>query len=292
MEIDPFRWYSLLEFESSTDTIYDLMHVYLEADWEWNHQYDLVVIHIDAHFLNLYPKGIPEKHRSTTLKTSDYAFEKNSMVLIKNNCIRYYIENAKQLKINRDLYDREFIQLVFTKPERRKAISFKDTALLPHNVIELDILLQAAYNELQQFGDKKKALVLVERSATLLEQWQIAGETEEIINQLIRKMAAFNIVAMVYAWNGKIDMACELDNEYLYNPTVWVSLEEVINGYLIMLMAMKQEEYLAYIFSHEDFKNEFFAQYEAYVSLFINPHYEWVMKRKAMEILMLVGRIK
>jgi hypothetical protein len=292
MEIDPFRWYSLLECESSTDAIYDLLHGDLDADWEWTHTYDLVVINVDDNFSTLLPKGIPDKHRSTKLISSEYAFEKNSMVLIKDSCIRHYIENAKQLKINIDLYDREFIQLIFTEPERRKAISFINAILLPDNVLELQSLLPEAYNELKQFGDKAKALDIVTKSSILLEQWQIAGTPEEILNQIIHKMAGYNIAAMVYAWNGKVDRACQIDNEYLYNPALWASLEEVINGYLIMLMAMKHEEYLTYIFSHEVFKKQFFAQYEAYISLFINPNYEWTMKRKAMEILMLVGRVK
>lgn len=111
-------------------------------------------------------------------------------------------------------------------------------------------------------------------NSLLTENVALSDDIDASLFEMERIMLGYNVVAMVYAWNNKIDDAARVDNYYLRYPNVWELLENHIGTYLEMLTAKKQEDYLEFLFNDRDFRNRFLAHYEAYMSLLVNDRYE------------------
>ena len=112
----------------------------------------------------------------------------------------------------------------------------------------------------KSIGEYKQNIIVNENSA-------------EVFHQLARQMMGYNIVAMVYAWNDRIDNAAAVDALYIFHPPLWDYLEDYINPYLEMLMVKKQKGYLHYLFNDQAFQKRFLSHYEAFISLFVDNTY-------------------
>jgi hypothetical protein len=116
----------------------------------------------------------------------------------------------------------------------------------------------------------------------------IGDDIDRELYEVVRIMLGYNVVAMVYAWNNKIDKAAMIDSHYLQYPNVWPLLKDHIATYLEMLTAKKHTDYLEFLFKDTDFKNKFLAHYEAYISLLVDDTYELT---EMYEVVGIINRI-
>ncbi len=288
---DPYFWYQLLEDQSRTDHIYDLIHYNLQSDWEVNHDFDLCCVQVKEAFLKFFPDGVPAKDISTCMPKDMYAFDNAQYVIIANNKLTEYLEKAKAMHIISDFYDREFIELVFEDAPKSNPISSANKLSLSN---ESEAILYEAYQNLRLRIHKAKTLELAKKGHAYLNNNCILvgadanGATQEIMRQLY----GYNIVAMVYAWHGLILEASKVDESYVFYEQLYPQLKEVIEGYLILLLANKEEAYLEFLFAKPAFKNFFFIHYEVYVSLFLNEEYEWINASACMSLISVVKGFK
>lgn len=285
------NWYSHLVAQSRTDAIYTLIHSYLTPEWEPNHDLDFVVVRRGSLPDGL--KDIPPKHFSKKLKTEQYCFPGNDYVLLHNYQLTDYLHHAQWAAVVEDFEGREFIELRYNWTEEAEDLMryppayYKDRPPRRTKPVDMPILKQApqspreaallqAYDLLQKGEQKLLASYLAEAGHRFLDEQQIpVGENSaEVLHMVARRMMGYNIVAMVYAWNGFINKAAEVDALYIHHPPLWDYLQDYIEPYLELLMAKGQRDYLQHLFGDADFRRRFLSHYEAFVSLFINDRYE------------------
>ena len=291
------NWYAHLVNQSRTDHIYDLIHEYLDADWEPNHDLDFVVVR--KRNLPSKLKALPNNHQSSSLPHQAYCFPGDDYILLDGKHLTEYLEAAKEMQFVTDFEDRDFIELFFTyqsniqEPPQSVVHPSIPNPLetTPETLVNKEDALGIAYNLLTIGNDRALALQYAEIGKQFLDAHKIeVGDPTKTLQEVCRQMIGYNIVAMVYVWNNQIDKAAAVDKIYLHNPWVWDELETVIKPYLEMLMAKKQEDYLQFIFQDKSFQKRFQAHYEVYISMFLNPNFEWT-KSLMHEFVAIINRV-
>lgn len=293
MAYEDRNWYEHLVDQSRTDHIYTLIHGYLQHDWDPGHDMDFVVIRKNHLPIGKFPNGIPPEHIAGCLSKEDYSFSEANYILLDNEHLTDYLETAKEMKIIEDGQRRQFIELVFERLPKEKHIQFDNEpdidieTITPETLQKPEDALYVAYELLKLHKDKERALQYAKIGEDFLNNRKvfISEMPESGLWNIKHKMTGYNIVAMVYAWNGLIIEAAAVDNEYLFHPNIWDDLEETINPYLEMLMALERLEYLQFIFKDKIFRKRFLAHYEAFVSLFIDDTYELTLPREVVGII-------
>ena len=293
-------WYQHLVNQSKTDHIYTLIHGYLRHDWDPGHDLDFVVLRTSG-LPHLFSEGIPTEHHSPTLAKENYSFPGNDYLLLHNNHLTKYLEAAKRMQIIEDFDEREFIELLFTNDPveyntdnessdapQRTITDYRKTS--PETLENKEDAIAIAYELLRTANEQELAFSYARTAETFLndKKVELRDDIEASLFEVERIMLGYNVVAMVYAWNNKIDEAARVDSYYLRFPNVWDSLESHIGTYLEMLTAKKQEDYLKFLFDDRDFRNRFLAHYEAYISLLVNDRYELT---KMHEVVGIINRV-
>ena len=286
-------WYKHLVNQSRTDHIYDLIHGGLSADWDPGHALDFVVVR-KRNLPAAYNGEVPPEDVSKKLRASEYCFPGEDYVLLNNRRLTEYLEAAKSMRPIMDFKDREFIELLFeyAEPERRARDNepgqlFPDPyETTPEELEDSEEGLRIAYGLLVKGEDRELALRYAEVGKAFLDDNLIQVDSEnDVLSEVCRQMMGYNIVAMVYAWNAKFDIAAKVDQMYIHNPLIWDELEETIRPYLEMLIAKKQVDYLQFLFKDTAFKERFLAHYEAFISLLVNPEFEWTLMNEIVPII-------
>ncbi|SFP93625.1 NOC3 family protein [Parafilimonas terrae] len=296
------NWYSHFVAQSRNANIYTLIHHYLTPGWNPNHELDFVTVRRSQLPASL--QQIPPDHLSKKLKQKEYCFPGNDYILLHNYKLTEYLYYAKWATITEDSKGREFIELRYDwtdeaqhyfnyplayygkmQPQKPKPEILAIQTKPPES--EEEAALLKAYDLLQKGIQKEEALQYAQTGEAFLDKQHIAitENSAEPLQQLARRMMGYNIVAMVYAWNDRIDDAAAVDVLYIFHPPLWDYLEDYIRPYLEMLMVKKREDYLHYLFKDKDFRKRFLSHYEAYVSLFVNDAYELTSVGAAIDII-------
>ncbi|MBL7691445.1 MAG: hypothetical protein JNM41_07615 [Flavipsychrobacter sp.] len=288
-------WYEHLVDQSANDGIYTLIHGYLPHNWEPGHELDMVVLRLGD--LPAKLGTIPGMHISQRLRKEDYCFPGDDYVLLDDFQLTPYLKAARRMQIVEDFEEREFIELLFTnepkediaddeEPQERRSIPDYRT-VTPATLDNKEDAIGIAYELLKNANERELALEYARMAETFLDgKGVIIGENiDKDLYEVIRIMLGYNVVAMVYAWNNKIEDAARIDEHYLRYPNVWDTLNDYINPYLEMLMAKKQADYLHFLFEDRDFRNKFLAHYEAYISLLVNDRYELTRMQEVVGII-------
>lgn len=271
---EPEEWYELLVEQSRTDHIYNLIHENIYHLWNPGHYIDFVTVRRSELPTRLLSDLT--SHMSDNLAPDQYSFPKDDFILLSNDELTEYLEAAIAIETIEDREGRSFLHLKF-KPDgdkRPETTPDDNPKGQDRNLLPEEAWLAEAYDELIKDGDQQKVLVLLPK----IEHWLITGLKDVVAKtapiHAMQWLAAWNIVAMCYAWCRRIDKAAEADTYYLFDATMWEMLEEPIKGYLTMLMIREELDYLERVFSDTAFRTFFVLHYEAYISLFKDPHYE------------------
>lgn len=289
-------WYQHLVDQSRTDYIYTLIYCYLKPDWEPRHNLDFVVLQKDQLPPEKFPEGIPASHIALPIPKEKYSFPGDNYILLDNEHLTDYLEAAREMKIVEDKEGRQFIELVFKKKEKKQNAVFSIQpeidikTITPQTLPKQEDALYVAYELLRTHSDKKRALEYARIAEDFLDKRKVyINEMSEIgLLNIEHKMVGYNIVSMVYAWNGLISDAAIIDSQYLFHPNLWDRLEATIEPYLEMLMAMGETEYVKNIFKDTAFRKRFLAHYEAFVSLFISDVFPLT---KQYEVFGIINRV-
>lgn len=285
-------WYSHLVAQSSNDNIYTLIHSFLTPDWEPNHELDFVTVRESGLPENL--KNVPANHLSKKLKREAYCFPGNDYLLLHNYQLTEYLFYAKWARTIEDFEGREFIELCYVWNQEAQASWDEPPAyakvkspynkeipepLPPKDFNEMDEKeksLAYAYELLQEGKNREMALLYAIVGKEFLDMNRIIfnGQTDTVLQDIIRQMIGYNITAMVFAWNNQFNLAAKVDKNYIHNPVVWPYLEPYIIPYLEMLMVKKQVDYLIFLFSDAAFCERFFPHHDVFISLFVDDQYE------------------
>lgn len=281
------NWYSHLVAQSRNDNIYSLIHNFLTPEWEPNHHFDFMVVHQDD-----LPASLGKelaKHLSRKLPVGQYCFSAPGYFVLHNYKLTEYLYHATWAKMLEDLEGNSFILLRYQWTEEAARILKHPPAYSvgqppieqqqqtiaiqqrPPSCAEEEALIEA-YDLLQKCVERDRAMLLADKGKAFLDNQPLIYEAdaENALQQLTRKLMGYNIVAMVYAWNNKIDMAAEVDSLYIHHPPMWQYIADPIKTYLEMLMAKSAIEYLKHLFSEQSFRQRFQGHYEAYMSLFVD----------------------
>lgn len=249
----------------------------------------------------MFSEGIPTEHHSLTLAKENYSFPGNDYILLHNSHLTRYLEAAKRMQIIEDFDEREFIELLFTNEPveyetdnegsyapQRTITDYRKTS--PETLENKEDAIAIAYELLRIANERELAFSYARVAEAFLndKKVELSDDIDASLFEVERIMLGYNVVAMVYAWNNKIDEAARVDSYYLRFPNVWDSLESHIGTYLEMLTAKKQEDYLKFLFDDRDFRNRFLAHYEAYISLLVNDRYELT---KMHEVVGIINRV-
>ena len=293
-------WYQHLVDQSKTDHIYTLIHGFLRGDWDPGHDLDFVVLRTSG-LQEIFADSIPEAHISPTLQKDNYSFPGSDYILLHNNHLTRYLEAARRMRIIEDFDEREFIELLFTNnpadynkneandyAPQRTIPDYRETS--PETLENKEDAIAIAYEMLRKAEERELAFSYAGIAEAFLndKKIELSDDIDDGLFEVERIMLGYNVVAMVYAWNNKIDEAARVDNHYLRYHNVWNSLESHIGAYLEMLIAKKQADYLKFLFEDGDFRNRFLAHFEAYISLLVNDRYELT---KMHEVVSIINRV-
>ncbi len=295
-------WYSHLVAQSRNDNIYTLIHSFLTPDLEFNHDLDFVVVRRSQ--LPAHLQKVPPAHISKKLLPAQYCFPGNDYILLHNYKLTEYLYAARWANVIEDFEDRNFIELRYDwteeaqdckndPPAYHKGEAKKKLKAAPMPIqsqppqSDDEAALIASYELLHKGTNKEKALQYAERGKIFLDAQQITvnENSAETLHQLARRMMGYNIVAMVYSWNDKIDKAAAVDALYIHHPPIWNYLDAQIQSYLEMLMVKKQTDYLHHLFADLSFRKQYLGHYEAFISLFVNDHYELTRMGEVVNII-------
>lgn len=268
------NWYAHLVAQSRTDDIYDLLHNYLPLNWQPGHDLDFVAVRKTA--LPDHLKNIPEKHLSKKLSQEEYCFPGDDYVLLHNYELTAYLYAAKWAKTIKDRAGREFIELRFDwtqeaidclhDPPGYRHLKPCEIPLAPR-----EDSLKAAYELLQKHSNKALALEHARIGKSFLDAQHVKVDgVNDALRHLARRMTGYNIVAMVFVWNDKLNEAAAIDELYIFHPPLWDILSAHIKSYLEMLMAKRYQDYVGYLFEDMEFRQYFSSHYAAFVSLFLD----------------------
>ncbi len=282
-------WYGHLVDQSGHDGVYDIIHGYLPHNWNPGHDLDFVVLS-SAGYLGETGTPFNIHDVSATLEMENYTFPAGDYVLISNNRLTPYLDKARAARIIADAEGREFIELLFTLPKEEERPTYEDgltTDAADWDMApERDGAIFQAYERLRQAVEKEEAY----RWAGLAEAWldtkpiRIVDNVDASLFETKRKQFGYNVVAMVYAWNDRIDEAARVDRHYIHHPDVWDELN-YLHTYLEMLMAKQQGHYLKHLFADDGFRRRFWPHYEAYVSLLVDNTYHFTRMMEAIPII-------
>ena len=284
------NWYGHLVAQSRNDNIYTLIHQFLEPTWEPNHELDFVAVRRSQ--LPQHLKNIPPKHISEKLPFEKYCFPASDYLLLHNYQLTEYLHAAKWAKVVEDFEHRSFIELRYNWTDEAEAtwnnppaypmygaekIQVQPTMSILHQPpqTEQESALIESYGLLKKGYNKKQALAFAETGKSFLDEQQITvtEDPNNALQQIARRMMGYNIVAMVYVWNNKIDKAGAVDKYYIHQPLLWIYLDGYIQPYLELLMVKRQKDYLKHLFSDKAFRQRFLGHYAAYISLFVDDTY-------------------
>ncbi len=282
-------WYQHLVDQSGHDGIYDLIHEYLPHNWKPGHDLDFVVLSTNRFLMET---GYPfiEDDISETLAKKDYSFPSADYVLLDNDSIGKYLDMARAMHIVTDAKGREFIELLFMAPKEEPQTYEEGTttdAASWDMAPDKDGAIFAAYERLKVPCEKEEAYRYAQLAEAFLDSKRvpIVDNVNASLFEAKRILFGYNVVAMVYAWNDKMDDAAIVDSYYILYPHVWNELEGQIEAYLGLLMAKGQRDYLKYLFSDLPFRKRFLPHYEAYISLLVDDTYPLTRMREVVGII-------
>lgn len=299
-------WYSHLVAQSRNDNIYSLIHSFLTPDWEPNHDLDFVAVRQNE--LPEKLKTVPANHLSKKLKKEAYCFPGNDYLLLDNYQLTEYLFYAKWAKMIEDFEGRKFIELCYVWNNNAQELWDNPPAFAkvksPYNKETRDPLPQRDFNrmdenekslayayELLKKGENRETAMqhaIIGKEFLDTNRILFTGQTDMVLQDIIRQMIGYNIIAMVFAWNDQFNLAAEADQNYIHNPVAWSHLEPYIIPYLEMLTVKKKVDYLNFLFSDMAFQKRFFPHYDVFISLFINDQHEI---RNMQEFVKIVNRV-
>lgn len=296
-------WYEHLIDQSATDHIYSLIHGYLPHDWADDPDYDMVALRTGDLPDKLKP--VPAEHISKRLAKENYCFPTGDYMLLDDWHLTEYLEAARRMAIVEDLEGREFIELLFTddpdeyssyeddneKNPVRKIPDYRTTS--PSMLENPEDAIAIAYELLRTAKEREIAYEYAKVAEAFLNSRQVTisdNSIERDLYEVTRAMLGYNVVAMVYTRNNKIDDAARVDSHYLLYPNVWDALKSYIVPYLEMLIAKKQGDYLQFLFHDAAFREKFLAHYEAYISILVDDRYE-LSQKYIHEVVAIINRI-
>jgi hypothetical protein len=282
-------WYEILVDQSGHDGVYDLIHGYIPHDWNPDHDLDFVIIST-ATFLGVTGSPFDINDVSETLEMTDYTFPAPDHVLISNERLTRYLNNSKAIQIVEDAEGRKFLELLLLRPKEEvagyEAGETSDAAqwdMAP----DKDGAIFAAYERLKVPCEKEEAYRYAKLAETYLDSKRvpIVDNVSASLFEAKRILFGYNVVAMVYAWNDKMDDAAIVDSYYILYPHVWNELEGQIHAYLGLLIARGQSDYLKCLFADQPFRKRFLPHYEAYISLLVDDTYPLTRMQEVVGII-------
>jgi hypothetical protein len=283
-------WYEHLVEQSKTNLIYSLIHEYIEHDWDPGHDIDFVTL-CPNRFLMATGYPFDEGDISKALAKSDYSFPSTEYVLLDNNNLTRYLELARAMIIIEDKDGREFIELLFVNDLQADVNPIDEdihtAAASWDGASDKDGAVFGAYERLKVPCEKEEAYRYAQLAELFLDSKRvpIVDNVDASLYEAKRILFGYNVVAMVYVWNDKMEDAAIVDSYYILYPHVWNELEDQIDAYLGLLMAKQQRDYLKYLFSDKLFRKRFLAHYEAYISLMVDDTYPLTRMREVVRII-------
>lgn len=278
MLYNPKNWYEWFVHQSRTDHIYDLIHDNIPHDFEPNHPGDFVLLNpVNLPAKLVQPLALLDK----CFVSAARIFAGPSFQLIPNQALTEFLEAAHECRIIQDSDDKNYVLLLFNnraeqeKPQEDKGLAYDENDVL-----------QVCWRLVTAGQDREAALPYAVMAEGFLDsRFQEVLSSGGDLGELARIRTGYNIPALAYLWNNKLQDAQRCEVFYLTQPHLWPLMEGVIGTYLEMLMAKKEHTYLAEIFQRQDFQSYFIAHYETYISLFLNPHYECTKMKDMVAII-------
>lgn len=276
----PEDWYQLLVDQSKTNRIYDLIHEGLSPHFRPRDINGIVVVN---------PLDLPAELTEIPLQhiaKAAFDFRENKLILLKNNFLAAYLEKATAMKVYQGL-ETEYVLLSFEPIINDEEDDAQTTGSCintdnPESVFDEDDSLMHCWALVTKCQHKALALELAVKGHAYLDKKRLSCADA---NERVKISFGYNIVSVAYAWNNCFEDAAITDSYYIRITPFYAHMEGVIKPYLEMLIAKKQAAYLDYLFNMEKFKDHFLPHYEAYISLFVNPHYECMRMREMIPII-------
>lgn len=291
MKYRPAKWYEWLVEQSKTNWIYQLIHEFLPYDLCINHEEDFVVFRKTN--LPNELKNIPEINISLQNRIQQFFFPSSDYVIINNNHLKDYLEAAKAMQVTSNSKGENFIELLFVNPENEK-VEYEYASppyidlckVSPETLVNKEDALAACWQIISGAGDRFLALQYAAIGEEFLHsKTKFLIEVNSTLQELYRVITGYNIIAVAYAWNNKIDKAAKADKFYIHAKELWPLMSALIEPYLEMLILKKQQDYLEYLFSNADFRKYFIAHYEAFISLLIDDTFLLTQMSKVVGII-------
>lgn len=216
-------WYEHLVHQSKTDHIYSLIHGYLPHDWADDPDYDMVAVRTGD--LPEKLKQVPAAHISQRLKKEDYRFPAGDYLLLDDWHLTDYLEAARRMAIVEDLGGREFIELLFTDdPNEYSSYNYDvdetparavpdNRTTSPATLENKEDAIAKAYELLRTAKERELAYEYAKVAEEFLDSRRVTISNYDIerdLYEVTRATLGYNVVAMVYAWNNKIDEAARV----------------------------------------------------------------------------------
>nr|WP_294897173.1 hypothetical protein [uncultured Pedobacter sp.] len=284
------NWYQLLVNQSKTDHVYDLIHNGLSFDFNPQDPEGFVIIYPP----NL-PKHLQPLNPNHVVQNPKYIEPRFAM--LKNDYLTPYLEAGTEFEVMEQLRynyaflnfplplkkERQFTEDDEEEDDNQPILSNKQ----PEQIFEDDDPLLYCYELIKKAENRELALALAQEGQQVLENKIAQINPESQLQELLRICTGFNILAIAYAWNNKMDEAKICDSYYIHNP-MFNFMHYVIAPYLEILIVKKQTAYLHTLFANQAFKKSYLPHYEAFISLLENPHYEC---QKMNEMIPIINRV-
>jgi len=131
--------------------------------------------------------------------------------------------------------------------------------------------LQTATNKEEAFEYAK----FIEKHFMVIDVTNKNMSDEELFELSNLRSTVLAIVATIYVWNDQLELAQNIDSEFIYNKSLWEDEDNrVIDIYLIHLIIKKQISHLKTIFKNESFRKNYLHYEDIFMSV-VDPKHEF-----------------